>query len=160
MEADWGENINSFIQLSNDRGVRMIMVGNLALNYYGYQQISNGVDFWVEATSRNMSKIGEILKEISPAIMSYYMPAIDRKKNFSAKFSSHSYTLNLLTSFGISKSFTWAYEDSIASSLPSNPEIKWRVLALEDLIISKSRSLDPQDIIDLRELKRINGIES
>lgn len=160
MEASWDENISSFIELAHSQEVRMIMVGSGAMNFYRYNSPSIGLDFWIEATSKNLSKILSILKELGSEIVNFPVPGLDRNQNFSIQFSPSSLNLELITNFLVDKSFSWAYDDSIETSLQQNPNVKWRVLALEDLIDSKTKSLDPRDLMDLQELKRLNGDNS
>lgn len=153
---DWDKNISSFIQSASDHAVRMIMVGGGAANFYGYQIPVVRVDFWIEATSENLNKIMLVLKEIGSKLGDFHIPIIDRKHNILIEFSSSSLNLELFTNFLVDKSFSWAYDDSIEASLQQDSNVKWRVLALEDLIDSKTRSLDPRDLVDLQALKRIS----
>ncbi len=157
METQWDENISSFIQMATNQEVRMIMVGSGAMNYYRHKSPSTGLDFWVDATSKNLNKIMVILKELGSEIANFPFPVKERKQNISIEFLPSCLNLVLITNFIVDKSFSWAYDDSIEISLQDNSQVKWRVLALEDLIDSKSRSLDPQDLIDLQELKHLNG---
>ncbi len=157
METNWDEKICTFIELANNQEVRMIMVGRGAMNFYKYKSPSAGLDFWIEATSKNLNKIMSILKELGSEIVNFPASVIDRNQNFSIQFSPSSLNLELITNFIVDKSFSWAYDDSVETSLQQNSSVKWRVLALEDLIDSKSKSLDPRDLMDLQELKRLNG---
>lgn len=157
MATDWDENISSFIQLANNHQVRMIMVGGGAVNFHGYETQNASLDFWVEATSENLNKIVLVLKEWGPKTMNLPIPKLNRKQNISAKFSPTSPNLELITNFVVDKSFSWAYDDSIETTLPEDSAIKWRVLALEDLIVSKSNSKKPEDLLVIQELIRING---
>lgn len=157
MEANWDEKICSFIESAYNQEVRMIMVGSGAMDFYRHKNPCVGFDFWVEATSKNLTKIMAILKDLGSEIMNLPLPVLDRKQNISVQFSSSSLNLELITNFIVDKSFSWAYDDSVEISLQENSNVKWRVLALEDLIDSKSKSLDPRDLMELQELKRLNG---
>lgn len=156
MGTDWDQNISSFIQLANHHEVRMIMVGSGASSFYGYESPSSGVNFWVEATSENLKKIMTILKELGSELTDLPIPLTNRKQNISIKLSPTSHNLELITNFVVDKSFTWAYDDSIETSLEQDSNVKWRVLALEDLIVSKTHSVDPRDLLELQELRRIS----
>lgn len=156
MEINWDEKICAFIELANIQEVRMIMVGNGAMNFYRHNTPSQGLHFWIEATSKNLTKIMSVLMELGSEIVNFPIPVIDRKQNISIEFSPSSLNVELITNFIVDKSFSWAYEDSIETALQENSKVKWRVLALEDLIVSKANSLNPQDLIDLQELKRLN----
>lgn len=160
MGMNWDQNISSFIQRANQQEVRMIMVGSCASNFYGYNGESSAVDFWVEATSENLKKIMAVLKELGPELTDLPIPIANSKQNISIKFSPTSSPLELITHFVIDKSFTWAYEDSRETSLEEDSTVKWRVLALEDLIVSKTYSFEPKDLIELQELRRISKSEA
>lgn len=157
MGSNWDKNIRSFIQLANNHEVRMIMVGSGAANFYGHKSKATGVHFWIEATSKNLNKIMLVLKELGSELVDFSVPVINRKQDVSIKFSPSSLNLELITNFVADKSFSWAYDDSVETSLRQNSSVKWRVLALEDLIDSKIKSQNPQDQLDIQELKRING---
>jgi hypothetical protein len=62
----------------------------------------------------------------------------------------------LITRFNPGKTFEEAYENSVTNQ---NPEIPYRVINLEELLESKRRSARPKDLLDIQELKRINGIQ-
>ena len=160
MESNWDKNISSFIQLAHTHEVRMIMVGSGAANFYGYKSPTTGVHFWIEATSKNLNKIMLVLRELRSGLVDFSIPVLSRKQDVSIKFSPTSINLELIANFVADKSFSWAYDDSVETSLQQNSSVKWRVLALEDLIDSKSKSQNPQDQWDLLELKRINGDRS
>ena len=134
----------------------MIMVGSEAMNFYGYSNSVTGVDFWIEATSKNINKTVLVLRELGSKLVEFHIPLLNRKRNVLIEFAP-ALNLGIITTFVIDKSFSWAYDDSVETSLQDNSSIKWKVLALEDLIDSKAKSLDPQDLLHLQELKRING---
>lgn len=157
MGSNWDKNISSFIQLANNHEVRMIMVGSWAANYYGHKGHASGVHFWIEDTSKNLNKIMLVLKELKSELVGFSFPEINRKQDVSITFSPTSPTLELIANFVADKSFSWAYDDSVETSLQQNTGVKWKVLALEDLIVSKAKSQNPHDIVDFLALKRING---
>lgn len=157
MESNWDNNISSFIQMANNQEVRMIMVGSGAMGYYGVKSHTSGVHFWIADTSKNLSKLMLVLTEMSAGLTDFSAPILNRKQDVSLKFSPTSPNLELIANFVADKSFSWAYDDSVEIFSSQNSGVKWRVLALEDLIVSKSKSQNPQDIIDFEALKRING---
>lgn len=156
MVADWDKNINSFLQLASNHQVRMIMVGAGAVKYYGFESLLKSLDFWVEATSENLDKIVNVLKEWGPETLLLPIPNMNRMQNISAKFSPTSLNLELITNFVVDKSFSWAFEDSKEASLEEDSNIKWRVLSLEDLIVSKTDSQNPVEILELQKLIKMN----
>lgn len=155
MESNWDKNISSFIQLANNHEVRMILVGSGAMGFYGLKSHTSDVHFWIADTSKNLNNIILVLKEMGADLPDFNIPILNRKQDISLKFSPTSPNLELIANFVADKSFSWAYDDSVETSSSQNSSIKWRVIALEDLIISKSKSQDPQDLLDLQALKQI-----
>lgn len=156
MGTDWDENISSFLKLANNHEVRMIMVGAGAVRFYGFESLDKSLDFWIEATSENLDKIGKVLKEWAPETLNLPIPNMNQLQNISAKFSPTSTNLELITNFVVDKSFSWAYEDSKEATLEEDSNIKWRVLALEDLIVSKTNSSNPEELLELEKLIKMN----
>lgn len=157
METEWDDNMVSFLELILKHGVRMIMVGDEAVNFHGCTKATSQIDFWIEATSENFNNLLLVLKDMGSTLADFPAEVFARQKNISIHFSDSDLTVELITNLVINKSFSWAYEDSIEASLRERPTVKWRVLALEDLLVSKADSREPQDILDIQELKRING---
>lgn len=157
MQSDWDENMGAFLELILKHGVRMIMVGDEAVSFHGYKKPFSRVDFWIETSSENFYSLISALKEMGSELADFPPTVFDRQQNISINFPTSESKVELITNFVVDKSFSWAYEDSIETSLKDKPAIKWRVLSLEDLLISKAQSLQPQDIQDVQELKRING---
>lgn len=157
MKSDWDENMASFLELILNHGVRMILVGDEAVSFHGYEKPYSQVDFWIETSSENIDNLLLVLKEMGSAVADFPSTIFERQQNISINFPKSEAKVELITNFVVDKSFTWAYEDSIETSLKDKPAIKWRVLSLEDLLISKANSLEPQDILDVEELKKING---
>ena len=157
MESNWDKNISSFIQLANNHEVRMIMVGSGAMGFYGIKSHTSDVHFWIADTSKNLSKLMLVFKEMSTNLTGFSAPVLIRKQDISLQFSSTSPKLELIANFIVNKSFSWAYDDSVKIFSSQNSGVKWRVLALEDLIVSKSKPQNIQDRIDFEALKRING---
>jgi predicted nucleotidyltransferase len=53
----------SFIELLNKNGVRFILVGGLAVNYYGYSRTTGDIDLWIDDSKSNREKLVAALKE-------------------------------------------------------------------------------------------------
>lgn len=76
-------------------------------------------------------------------------------QNISIKFSPYDLDLELITRFSVNKSFNEAYKESEEVIIKDNPFLRWRVLSLDDLIISKIKAGRPKDLLDIQKLKQI-----
>lgn len=155
MQNKWSENIDSFIQLANEHGVKMLMVGGGAVNFHGYQRHSADVDFWIDTKSENLNRLVLVFKDMGYEIEDFPQEVKNREQNISIKFSPVDLDLELITQFSINKSFDEAYEDSEFTEIKGNTLLKWRVLSFDDLITSKVKSNRPKDLLDIQKLKQI-----
>jgi hypothetical protein len=152
----WDDDINLFIELCARHGVRMLLVGGGAVNFHGYQRHSADVDFWISTDRQNLDMLVKVFQEMDLDITSFPDEVVNQAQNISVKFSPVGLDLELITKFDIGKSFDQAFEDSVEVHIKEKPIRKWRVLNLEDLILSKERAARPKDLLDIIELRKIN----
>jgi hypothetical protein len=62
MEKIWKQNIDQFLKEASREGVKMLLVGGGAVNFYGYQRNSADVDFWIDTSEENFSKLLRVFK--------------------------------------------------------------------------------------------------
>lgn len=62
MEKIWKQNIDQFLKEASREGVKMLLVGGGAVNFYGYQCHSADVDFWIDTSEENFSKLLRVFK--------------------------------------------------------------------------------------------------
>lgn len=156
MLQKWEENINQFIFTANKHKVRMLMVGGGAVNFHGYQRHSADVDFWIETTDENFKKLVAVFNEMGYEIDDFPENVKKQEKNISVKFSPVDLDLELITKFSVNKTFAEAFESSEEVQVNDNLFLKWNVLSLEDLIISKIKANRPKDLLDIQQLREIN----
>lgn len=134
----------------------MIMVGGGAVNFYGYQRHSADVDFWINPTTENFKRLLTVFQNLGYNISKLPDSVLKGEQNISLKFSPVQIDIELITRFSVNKPFEEAYKESKLVELKNDQTIfKWRVLSLEDLIISKIKSGRPKDLLDIQELKKI-----
>jgi len=131
------------------------MVGGGAVNFHGYQRHSADLDFWISTKKENLSNLKRALEDLGFENVEFPQEVKKAKQNISIKISPLT-ELELITRFNPGKTFEEAYENSVTNQ---NPEIPYRVINLEELLESKRRSARPKDLLDIQELKRINGIQ-
>ena len=157
MSQKWEENINQFIFVANKHNVRMLMVGGGAVNFHGYQRHSADVDFWIETTDENSKKKVAVFNEMGYEIDDFPENVKKQEQNISVKFSPADLDLELITKFSVNKTFAEAFENSEEVQVNDNLFLKWNVLSLEDLIISKIKANRPKDLLDVKQLREINN---
>lgn len=152
----WNDKISTFITLVNKHKVRMLMVGGGAVNFHGYQRHSADVDFWIETTEENFKKLVNVFSEMGYDIDDFPNAVKNREQNISIKFSPEDLDLELITNFSVNKSFEQAYTDSVVVETNETVFLRWNVLSLEDLIISKVKANRPKDLLDILQLRQVN----
>jgi hypothetical protein len=80
----------------------------------------------------------------------------EKQQNISLQFSPDDLDVELITNFSINKSFEQAYNESIETTIEGFPVGKYRVLSLQDLILSKIKSGRPKDLLDVQQLQIIH----
>lgn len=152
----WEEKINTFLKLANKNNVRMLMVGGGAVNFHGYQRHSADVDFWIDVSKNNLKKLIKVFRDLKYDIVDFPKEVYEKKQNISIKFSPIDLNLELITKFDVNKTFDEAFKDSIEAQIEGNSLLKWNVLSLDDLITSKIKSGRNKDLLDIKELQKIN----
>lgn len=153
----WDKDLKRFVQLANESGVRMVMVGGGAVNFHGYQRHSADVDWWIDLSPENLERLLEVFQKMDYAIDEIPESVKKGEQNISLKFSPAGLYVELITRFSVNKTFDEAYEHAATTQINNEPVIRWRVLSYEDLITSKVKSSRPKDLLDVQELKRIHG---
>ena len=154
--SDWNQNIDKFILLANKGKVRMIMVGGGAVNFHGYKRHSADVDFWIDIKADNLKRLVQVFKELGYEIEDFPETVKTQKQNISVKFSPADLDLELITNYSVNKDFDQSYSDSVIVFKNGQKEVTWRVLAFEDLIISKIKAGRPKDLLDVQQLRKTN----
>lgn len=158
LTENWNKSIEEFISEANKQEVEMIMVGGGAVNFHGYQRHSADVDFWINPTTENFKRLLTVFQNLGYNISKFPDSVLKGEQNISLKFSPIQIDIELITRFSVNKPFDEAYKESKSVELKNDQTIfKWRVLSLEDLIISKIKSGRPKDLLDIQELKKINN---
>ncbi len=144
-----------FISGAHEQGVKMILVGGGAVNFHGYQRHSADVDFWIKTSSDNMSKLLKVLNNMSYEIDEFPKEVVEGNQNISVKISPYQ-ELELITNFNPGKTFDEAFKDAETAEIEGYRLAVYKVLSLDDLIMSKAKSKRNKDLLDIMELQRIN----
>ena len=154
---EWSNEVRDFIVAANRREVRMLMVGGSAVNWYGYKRHSADVDFWLDRSPENLERLLLALNDFGYDLAELPGAVHSGLQNVSLKFSPVDLDVELITRFEVSRPFEEAYGDSVVVQGEGPPLHRWRVLAYDDLIVSKTKAARPKDLLDVHELERIRG---
>lgn len=155
----WKNNLNHFVALVNNYGVRMIMVGGAAVQFHGYHRNSLDVDFWIDTTKENLDNLILVFKDMGYELDDLPEKVKNKEQNISIKFSPVDLDVELITNFSVNKTFDDAYKDCEEFLIGNSSDKKYMVLSLNDLIVSKVKSGRPKDLLDIQELTRIHKLE-
>jgi hypothetical protein len=155
----WKKDVNQFIELTTKHGVKMLLVGGGAVNFHGYQRHSADVDFWVDTTDVNFKKLLAVFKEMGYQLNDFPEDVKNSVQNISVKFSPLDFDIELITRFSLNKTFEEAYSSSETVEINKNKLAKINILTISDLIESKIKAGRPKDLLDVQQLREINGLK-
>jgi len=135
----------------------MLLVGGGAVNFHGYQRHSADVDFWIDTSDVNFNKLLAVFKEMGYQLNDFPEDVKNSVQNISVKFSPLDFDIELITRFSLNKTFEEAYASSETVEINKNKLAKINILKFSDLIESKIRAGRPKDLLDVQQLREING---
>jgi predicted nucleotidyltransferase len=154
MESNFNLEVYNFIEACQNNGVRMILVGGNAVNYYGYKRHSVDIDFWIDNSHQNLDKMLNVLRELGYTLEDFPQEVRAGNQNISMKLSPD-LEIELITRFNPGKTFEEAYQSSEEFVAAGQKMLKWNVISYEDLVSSKLKSGRPKDLLDVQELQRL-----
>ena len=116
MEQLFDKNVRQFLQLANEKKVRMMMVGGGAVNFHGYQRHSADVDFWIDVNSENLSKLLKVMNAMGYELERFPKEIQQSLQNISLKISPV-VEIELITNFNPGKSFDEAYKEATIANI-------------------------------------------
>jgi len=155
MEQNFNDEVYKFIAACNKYGVKMLLVGGSAVNYYGYKRHSADIDFWIDSSLKNLEDLLKALKHIGYLFDRFPDEVVNGNQNISLKFSPD-LEVELITRFNPGKTFDEAFAESVEFIAEGQKLLKWNIISYDSLINSKLKSARPKDLLDIKELQRIN----
>lgn len=148
------DRINEFLELLCKNDVRFILVGGLAVNYYGYSRATGDVDLWMEDSPENRQKFVAALKilkiEGAEAFLTYPLVA-----GFAEIILNNGVYVDIMSDLQIFKKEDFNECYLLAENFVLNEQATIKVLHIRKLIEEKSRSLRPKDKEDAEQLKKL-----
>ena len=135
--------------------VKYLVIGGFAVNKYGYKRTTGDVDFFLEDSFRNRSRLILALEEMGygkfPELLT--VPII---AGYCEIIMDNGMYADLMTDIpGLEKrNFDEYYQMASIESVNSIPV---RFLHYNHLILNKEKTGRPKDVLDVQELKRINN---
>lgn len=154
---DFGEEANAFIRAAIECDVRLLLIGGGAVNFHGYQRQSPDIDFWIEPTESNFTRLAKALRAIGYDVDRFPDPVLQAEQNISLKMSP-GLDVEVITFLRPGFTFDEGWERAVQVELAGRPGASVRVLSFNDLLESKLRAARPKDLLDVQELKRRKGL--
>ncbi|MEQ8910491.1 MAG: nucleotidyltransferase [Vicingaceae bacterium] len=151
------EEANRFVELCLKQSVEILLVGGAAVNFYGYKRHSADIDFWINPTEENFNKLLTVFENLGYAIENLPEKVKQGKQNISIKISPEQ-EIEIITNFNPNKTFNEAYKEANEYKIGKANIKKMKVIHLNDLIASKSKSRRTKDMLDIVELKRLHKL--
>jgi len=146
------ESADIVFTLFQKHGVRYLLVGGLAVNYYGVARATGDIDLWIEDTGANRKKLISALKEFGiegiDALM--HIPLIAGYSEILLKGGLY---LDLMRELQFIKAneFGASYANATDFRIKKNTIVK--IISMQQLIKEKSKSNRAKDKEDARLLK-------
>lgn len=154
MDNKLDREVYDFIKACNEYDVKMLLIGAVAVNYYGYKRYSDNIDFWIDNSRDNLSNLLEALKKLNYAIDDFPDKVKNGEQNISIKLSPN-LEMELIVNFDPGKPFRDAFADSVEFFTGGDEKYKWNIISYDDLVNSKIKSGRPRDWNDVQEYKRL-----
>lgn len=149
----YAEKITRFFELLNRNNVRFIIVGGVAVNYYGYSRSTGDIDVWLEDTEENRKKLIAALNEFgvkgAEALLNYPLLA-----GYAEILLEAGIYIDLMADLVVLKQKDFKECFDIAHTLKTG-ELEIKILHINKLIAEKEKSTREKDREDVIQLKKL-----
>lgn len=155
---DFDSKIKQFISYAHQEKLEMIMVGGGAVNFHGYKRHSADIDFWINPTKENFTRLIKVLNNMGFNAKENELPEKVKKgeQNISIKISPVM-EIELITRFNPGKTFKETLNESIEAKIEGLEHGFYRVINFDGLIESKLKSGRKKDLLDVYTLQEIKS---
>jgi predicted nucleotidyltransferase len=148
------EFLNVFKSL-NRHSVDHILIGGFAVNFHGHSRFTADLDIWIRDSPENRKKLSTALTEI----YGYEIPGVETMQfvpGWSTIALPNGFPLDILVYMKGLEEFT--YDECLSAATDFEVEgTIFKVLHYNHLIANKKAAGRPKDLLDIEELKKING---
>ncbi|MBK6828302.1 MAG: nucleotidyltransferase [Chitinophagaceae bacterium] len=156
--------IINICRVLNNHTVQYMVVGGTAVAYHGYFRWSvDGkglaaekfdLDFWYNPTYKNYFNLLNALQEMGQDAERFKKEQSPDPKNSFFRFELENFTIDYLPKLKGLNSFRKSFDNCDIVTLDG---VEISFLSLDDLIADKSAQSRPQDLEDIKELKKRNS---
>ncbi len=143
-----------FFKYLNETGVNFIVVGGLAVNYYGFNRATGDIDIWINDSKKNRENFVDALKNygIEGAEVYYELPFI---AGYSELMLDNGMRIDLMSDLQFFKKENFDECYKLANTFNLTEEVQLKILHINTLISEKEQSKRPKDTIDAEQLKKL-----
>lgn len=148
------EDIIDFMKLLNKNEVKYILVGGLAVNYYGYSRTTGDIHLWLDDSDNNRKCLVNALTEFgvdgANAFLTHPLVA-----GYAEILLGDGIYLDFMADMITLKQDQFQECFQLAEKFQLNEETAVHVLHINKLIEEKTKSTRPKDIEDAKQLRII-----
>jgi predicted nucleotidyltransferase len=138
-------NFKELFESLNSAGVRYLVLGGYAVNYYGYHRATDDLDIWIAVEIENATRISQVLKSFGGFRASKVAPSRFLQKGMVFIFGREPLRIDILTgASGID--FETCYSRRREAVWGG---VRVSIISLEDLVANKKASARTKDLADL-----------
>ena len=145
------QDFEDFVRLLNKHNVDYMVVGGYALAFHGKPRHTGDLDIWINSSEDNAIKLVLTIKEFGLASLGLTKSDF-MQEGYVTQIGYPPLRIDILNSIDGVK-FEDAYQNKLIIEV-DGIEIKY--IGLKDFIENKTASGRIQDIVDLKEIKKIN----
>lgn len=154
MELELNEDFKDLLRLLNSKSVKYLLIGGYAVIAHGHPRLTNDLDVVVANDELNIERVLETLVEFGfPSVIESPHPFSEPKSV--VRMGVEPVKIEILNYLeGVR--FEEAYERR--ETRPAE-DIKFDLISLNDLLLNKTAVGRDKDVLDVKELRRINNVK-
>ncbi|CAN5901216.1 hypothetical protein BH11BAC7_BH11BAC7_15670 [soil metagenome] len=147
------DEVVNFMKLLNKNQVKYILVGGMAVNYFGYSRTTGDVDLWLEDSLENRTRLVSTLTDfgIEGAAVFLSLPLI---AGYSEVLLGNGIYVDFMSDMVALKQEQFGECYLHAEIFQLEPETQLNFLNFNKLIEEKTKSGRPKDLNDIEELNK------
>jgi predicted nucleotidyltransferase len=154
--ASLNPNFKEFFESLNSAGVKYLLLGGYAVNYYGYHRATDDLDIWIALDKENAARLSEVMRKFGGFRASDVPPSLFLQKGKVFVFGREPVRIDILTGpSGID------FQECYARRQETTWDgVRVPIISLEDLRANKKASARAKDLADLEVLPTQLGSSS
>lgn len=142
------------IHAFNDHGVKFLVFGGFAVNFYGFNRYTADLDIWVDPSDENLKNLNSAILKQLRFEPSESLSAFLSKKTILLRLGDDYHKVDILQKISLKKSFDACYKEGVSSETAFG---KVLFISYQDLIDEKTLCHRPKDLLDIKELTIIRN---